>query len=350
MKIMPWVLICALVPAAGCGKKDGQGRGEMVVSVVAVPAQQQLVEETIEAVGTLAANESVDVRSETDGTVEAIHFDEGQQVDEGQVLVELDQTKLRAALAEAQANLQIAESTWQRYSTLLQTRAVAQQEADQAQATWIATQALVDRLTAELEDATITAPFAGVTGARLLSVGQFIPRGTSITTLIDSDPMKLEFRIPERLLGQIRPQQVVKLEAAAYPETPFTGEVYFVDPQIDPATRTVLLKAVVPNPQGQLRQGMFAHVELIVQVKEDAVVIPETALLHQGDLTFVYAIDSEQKAQMRPVKVGVRLADVVEVLEGVEAGEQVVAEGHQKLFPGVKVAPRDAEAASPNST
>lgn len=342
MKTLPVVLMAAVVLVAGCGKKQA-GWGEMVVPVVAAQATQQPVEESIRAVGTLTGDEWVDVKSETDGTVQALHFDEGQYVDEGEVLVELDQSKLRAALAQAQADLNLAESTKERYAGLLQSQAVAQQEADQAQATWASTKALVDRLTAELDEATIKAPFAGITGARLLSVGQYIPRGTNITTLIDANPMKLEFRIPERFLGQIKVQQTVKLTTAAYPDAPFTGEVYFIDPQVDTATRSVLVKARVPNPDSQLRQGMFAEVELIVQVRKEAVVIPETAVLYQGDLTFVYAIDAEQKVQQRPIKVGVRLPSAVEVLEGLSLGEHVVAEGHQKLFPGAKVMPKPPE-------
>jgi membrane fusion protein (multidrug efflux system) len=309
--------------------------------VVAATAQEQALEATIPSIGTLEADERVDVKSEIDGTIASIEFEEGQRVAAGQVLVRFDQAKLRASLAEAQANLQLAETTRQRYATLLQAKAVSQQEADQASAAWAANQALVERLTAELEEATIAAPFAGVTGARLLSVGQFIPRGTTITTLIDPDPMKLEFRLPERFLGQVRSGQPVKLETAAYPDVSWTGEVYFIDPQIDEPTRTVLVKAAVPNPDGRLRRGMFAQATLVLHVREDAVVIPETAVLHQGDLTFVYAIDVEQTAQMRPVKIGQRLADSVEVVEGLQAGEQVVAEGHQKLHPGAKVAPRE---------
>jgi len=344
MRTLSLVLMSALILTAGCGKKKQGGWGEMVVPVVAAPAVEQSVEETIRAVGTLTGEEYVDIKSETDGAVRVIHFDEGQYVKKDEVLVELDQEKLRAALAQAQADLKLAASTTERYAALLQSQAVAQQEADQAQATWSSTKALVDRLTAELDDATIKAPFAGITGAKLLSVGQFIPRGTSITTLIDTDPMKLEFRIPERFIGQIKSQQAVKLTTAAYPDAPFTGEVYFIDPQIDAATRSVLLKARVPNKDSRLRHGMFADVELIVQVRPQAVVIPETAILYQGELAFVYAIDAEQKAQMRPVKIGVRLPNLAEIVEGVASGEQVVVEGHQKLFPGVKVMPKPLEA------
>lgn len=330
--------------AAGCGKPEAGG-GEMVMSVVAAPVRQQALEETIEAVGTLMADESVEIKGEADGTITAIHFQEGQQVKAGQLLVELDQSKLRASLEEAQANLKMAESTRQRYASLIQSRAVSQQEADQSEAAWAANKALAERLEAELKDATLEAPFDGIAGARMMSVGQYIPRGTAVTTVVDLDPMKLEFRIPERYMGQVRLKQPVKLETDAYPGAGITGEVYFINPIVDTDSRTVLLKAAVPNPDGRLRHGMFARAELIIEIKEKSVVIPETALLHQGDLTFVYAIDGEQKAQMRPVKVGLRLPGAVEIVEGLKAGEQVVAEGHQKLFPGVKVNSRQPDPA-----
>ena len=336
-----------LLFCAGCGKgKSGGGGGwaEMVVPVVAATAQEQAIEDTITAVGTLDANESVDVKSEIDGTIASIEFEEGEPVAAGDVLVTFDQAKWRAALAEAQANLRMAETTRQRYAALQQSRAVSKQEVDQVNATWAANHALVDRLTAELAEATVTAPFAGITGARLLSLGQFIARGTTITTLIDPDPVKVAFGIPERSLNAIRIGQQVTVHVAAYPDTPTTGAVYFVDPQVDDATRTVLVKATVPNPDGRLRPGMFAQVELIVGIHQHAVVIPETAVLYQGDLTFVYAIDDAQTAQMRPVKIGRRLSDVVEIASGVQAGEHVVTEGHQKLHPGAKVAPSQTPA------
>jgi membrane fusion protein (multidrug efflux system) len=311
---------------------------------VAAAVVVQPIEEAIEAVGTLAANERIEVKSEIDATITAIHFEEGQAVHAGQVLVELDPMKLKAALAEAVANLTMTQASSQRYAALRASGAVAQQEVDQTQAAWAANEALVERLTSDLEDATIKAPFDGLAGARLVSVGQFLARGTTLTTLIDPDPMKLGFRIPERHLGAIREGQAVKLQIAAYPEAAFTGEVYFIDPQIEEATRTVLIKARVPNAEGRLRQGMFARVGLIVDVREKALVIPESALLQQGDLAFVYVIDAEQKAQMRPVKVGQRLAEQAEILEGLQPGERVVTEGHQKLHPGAKVAARDPEA------
>jgi membrane fusion protein (multidrug efflux system) len=348
-KTMGWIGLIVLLLMAGCGKKDGPGgagggRGGMAVPVVTARATRQVVEETIEATGTLTASEKVEIQSKADGVIEAILFQEGERVRAGQTLVKLDQAKRRADLTEAAAHLKMADATRQRYATLLSTGAVARQEADAAEADWAAHQARVERLTSELDDAMIRAPFAGITGARLLSLGQFIPKGTGITTLMDPDPMKVAFHVPERFLAQLTLQQAVKLKTAAHPQAAWVGEVYFIDPQVDAATRTVLLKATVPNPAGRLRPGMFAQVALVLQTRAQALVIPEIALLHQGKTTFVYAIGpeigTEQKAEMRPVKVGLRMPDSLEILEGLREGESVVVEGHQKLHPGAKVIPR----------
>lgn len=341
------ICLIVLLLISGCDRKEGPGgaggRGGMVVPVVTVPATRQVVEETIEAIGTLAANEKVEIQSETDGVIAAILFREGEGVRAGQTLVKLDPAKRRADLAEAEAHLKMAEATRQRYAELLLKGIVAREEADRAETDRAAQQARVARLTSELDDAVIRAPFDGIAGARLASLGQFIQKGTRIATLMDTDPMKVEFRLPERFLGRLRVRQAVKLKTAADPQATWVGEVYFIDPQVDIATRTVLLKATVPNPDGRLQQGMLVRVHLVRETREGAIVIPEIALLYQGKTTFVYAIGPERKAEMRPVKVGLRMADSLEILEGLREGEAVVVEGHQKLKPGATVAPRDAE-------
>lgn len=331
-------LLLAALAVPGCGKK--QAGWDMVVQVVSAEAAAKRVDETVGTVGTLMGNESVKILAETDGTVEAVLFEEGQFVKEGQTLVEIDRVKLEASYAEAKARFEMAEASWKRYESLLESGAVSRQEADQARAEWAGSKALADRLSSELGEATIKAPFDGIAGGRDWSVGQFIPRGTTVTTLVDPDPMKLEFRVSEKYLATLKTGLAVRVSVSAYPGEKFPGEVYFVDPQVEADTRTVLLKASIPNPDGKLRQGMFANVSLVVRTFEDAVVVPESAVLYQGDLAFVYAVDGESKAQMRPVKPGVRLAGEVHIAEGLAAGESVVAEGHQKIFPGAKVAPR----------
>ncbi|MBI4341903.1 MAG: efflux RND transporter periplasmic adaptor subunit [Candidatus Omnitrophica bacterium] len=340
MNVMPFIM-AALVLAAGCGKKgQGGGWGDMVVQVVGFTAARQPIEETVSLVGTLYANEAVEIMSELDGTVDEIAFEEGQPVTKGQVLVLIDQQKLRASLAEVEARLQLADSTMQRYTALAESNAVSKQEIEKARAEYEAARASLALMHAQLEDATITAPFDGVVSSRQVSVGQLIMRGTRITSVVDPDPMKAEFHIPERYVGQVRPDQLVQLTVAAYPDVPFSGKVYFVDPRVDEATRTVLVKALVPNADGKLHTGMFANLKLVMQARKDALVIPEVALMVQGERTSVFVVGAEDKVEPRPVTTGVRLAGMVEVLDGVRAGETVIVEGLQKLGPGAKVSVR----------
>jgi membrane fusion protein, multidrug efflux system len=346
------VIAIAALSLAGCGdgKKGGHGRGAFPVNVVAVAAKEQPIQEKISLVGTMAANESVEIKSEIDGAVEEINFDEGHRVKKGQLLISVDKSKLEASLAQAEANLKMAETTSKRYETLIETRAVSTQEFDQTQADLAGNKATVDLMKAQLNDAAIEAPFDGVMGARQVSLGQFIAKGASISFLINDNPMKAEFRVPERYLSRVKEKQAIELAIAAYPNEKFKGEVYFIDPQIDEMTRTALIKARVPNPDGKLRRGMFANLELIVNVREKAVVIPEIALIPQGEKTSVFVIDAESQAQPRPVKIGIRQAGNAEIIDGLKAGEKVIIEGFQKVGPGSKVVPKEPQAEGAEKT
>ena len=335
-------LACA-VAASGCGKQGGAGGGPpggMAVHVVGFAAKRQPLEESISLVGTVMANEAVELRSELDGTIEEIDFEEGQPVTKDQVLARIDQKKLQASMAEADARLQLAKSTLERYTALAESRAVSQQEVDQAQATYETDKATLDLMQAQLEDAVVRAPFDGIIGERRISAGQYITKGTTITSLIDPDPMKAEFRVPERYIAQIAAGQPVQMTVAAYPDETFSGKVYFVGPEVEESTRTVLVKALVPNGEGKLRSGMFANLRLVMQIRKDALVIPETALIVQGQHTIVFVVDERNTVQPRPVKPGARLAGLVEVVDGLRAGETVVIEGTQKLGPGANVVVR----------
>jgi membrane fusion protein (multidrug efflux system) len=346
----PWIAAGSIaLAAAGCGGKGGGPQGGMAVPVVAVKAASQPVAQTLSVVGSLEANEAVEVRAEIDGTIQAITFEEGQPVAKGQPLVQIDTSKLEASLAQAAANLTLAEATRRRYEGLIEAGAVSRQEFDQALATFSANEAAVALIREQLQDANIVAPFEGVIGGRQVSAGQYVTAGTPLTWLIDGDPMKVSFRVPERSLGQIAIDQEAQVSVDAYPKDVFAARVYFVDPVVDAATRTALIKALVPNPDGRLRPGMFADVTLTLDVRPDAVVIPETAVIHDDQRTSVFVVEQDQ-AQPRAVRLGRRLPGQVEILEGLAAGEVVVIEGIQKLGPGSKVmirAPEAAPAATP---
>ncbi len=331
------LILTAVLTLSGCGKKKtgpGKPGGGFAMSVVAQPVTLEKIEEKISLVGNLRADESIEIKNQIAGVIEEIGFSEGQAVKEGQMLFVIDAGKLKASLAQMQASLGLAQTTFDRLSTLIKAGAISQQEFDQATSDLESRKAEVDLFKAQLKESQILASFDGITGDRKVSIGQFVNQGTLLTTLIKQDPMKAEFYIPERFLGQLKEGQGIEVTVAAYPKDVFKGEVYFIDPQVDELNRTALIKAKLPNPDGKLLKGMFANLNLIVSIREQALVVPETALIPKSEDVFVFAIDGENKAQMKKVKVGMRMVGKAEILEGLSAGENVIVEGYQKIGPG----------------
>jgi len=321
-------------PAAGA---PGATAGGFAVQAIVVDAKVQPVSESLSLVGTVAANEIVEIKSETDGTVEEIPFTEGQKVKAGDLLLRLDEVKFAAAVAEAEANFKLSRTTYERTHQLFTGKLISQQEFDQVAAQFQANQASLDLKKRQLKDARMLAPFDGVVGARSVSPGQVIAKNTTLTWLVDLDPIKVEFSVPERFVGQLRLGQTIELRVSAWPGRTFRGEVFFIAPVIETATRTALVKARVANPEHELRPGMFANLDLALRLKAEALVIPESAVMSSGDRTIIYVVDSNDLAQIRPVTLGIRQAGLVEVATGLKAGERVVAEGIQKVRPGGKV-------------
>ena len=350
-----WVLLvflAFLLLATGCSPSpeadSSNGPAQRPpTQVVAVAAKVEAVADTLSLIGSLAADEMVALQSETAGVIERIAFEEGQQVEMGQLLMELDQSKLAASVVEAQANLALSQSNFERNQELFDGKLISRQEFDQARTRFEADQALLDLRKRQLKDTRITAPFRGVVGVREVSPGQVISPNVTLTWLVSLDPIKLEFNVPERFLSVCRQGQTLEVKVAAYPEISFTGEVYFVAPFVEPELRTTLVKARIANEESLLKPGMFATVDLTLTVREEAIVIPEPALFRSLDeeRAMVYVIDQAGQAQMRTVRVGERKARKVEILQGLTAGEEVIVEGTQKIGPGSPVVRAPAEAA-----
>jgi membrane fusion protein (multidrug efflux system) len=346
-------LACAVFVAltlCGC-KKDptNTAAARPPVQVVAIEARRQPVSESLSLVGSLMADETVEIKSETDGLVEQILFEEGQLVEKGQLLVKLDESKLAASLAEAEASFKLGEANFQRAKHLVGEKLISPQEYDQMAASFDVARASLELKRRQLKDSRIYAPFGGIVGARSVSPGQVITRNTTLTWLVDLDPIKAEVNIPERFVGQLRVGQLIEFKVAAYPDRQFKGELYFISPSVDQNVRTALVKARISNEGLFLKPGMFANVDLTLRVRGDSVVIPEAALSQvlEGDRATVYLVDSSQVALMRKVGLGVRLAGWVEVLDGLSGGETVIVEGVQKVTPGSKVRFAPAESAAP---
>ncbi|MEZ5278161.1 MAG: efflux RND transporter periplasmic adaptor subunit [Opitutaceae bacterium] len=334
------------VGLGGCGKGgDGGGGGDggaMAVPVVVSQVRLEAISERIFVVGSLAANERVEIKSEIDGRLETVGFIEGESVKAGQVLFKLDQVKLEAAVNLAEANFKLAKTVLERNESLLESRSISQQELDRAIATFSSTQASLELAKEDLIDATIVAPFDGVMSDRKVSPGQVVNSGTPLAAIIDTDPLKAEFNVPERFISQLTLGQNIEIKVTAYPNETFVGRVYFISPEVTSSSRTVLMKAEVDNRDGRLKAGMFGNLDLILDVKEGALVIPETAISYRGDLASVYVINEANEAELRSVRPGIRLAGRVEIVEGLQAGERVVTEGIQKIGPGspVSISPK----------
>lgn len=309
----------------------------MALPVVAVEVRRKPVVESVSLVGNLAPNEAVELKAETDGVVKEVLFEEGQMVEPGTLLVQLDDTKLLAELADARARLQLAEANHARARELHANRLISEQDYDQAASSLAVSRATVELRERLLRDARVVAPFRGHTGARYVSPGQVITRNTVITWLVDLDPMKVEMNVPERFLSQVHRNQTVHFRVAAYPERQFAGEIYFIAPRLDELTRTALVKARLLNPDGLLKAGMVANLELVLVLRPEAPCVPEAALMNNGEMTFVFLVGEENTVELRPVSVGQRMPRWVEIMAGLTGGERVIVEGHQKVGPGMKV-------------
>jgi membrane fusion protein (multidrug efflux system) len=318
----------------------------MPTQVVAVAAKTEAVADKLSLIGTVAADEMVELKSETAGLVESIHFTEGQHMEKDQLLIELDQSKLQSAVVEAEANQALSQSNFKRNRELLDGNLISKQEFDQSKTRFEADTALVDLRKRQLKDTRITAPFSGTVGSREVSPGQVISQNTTLTWLVSLDPVKLEFNVPERFLSVCKTGQTIDVKVAAYPQNKFEGIVFFVAPFVEPQLRTTLVKATLANPEELLKPGMFATLDLTLTIRDKAIVIPEPAIFRTLDdkRAMIYVVDAENQAQLRTVLVGERKSKKVEILEGLAEGEMVIVEGTQKIGPGspVKFAPAEA--------
>jgi len=325
-----------LALTAGCGGAAGAPPEPPPTEVVIDRAAEAPVEELLNAIGSIEANEQVQLRAEAAGTITRIAFTEGGAVAEGALLFELDSAKENALLAQVKAEEEVARQNLERAQQLANTRAISPQELDQL-GSLVEARAAARRLQEEqVSDMRILAPFAGVVGQRMVSAGQYVDRGQPLVDLVDRSQVKVTYRVPERRLSQIQLGQEVRVTVSAYPDRVFRGVVDLVSPVVDEATRTVLVRAVVPNLDDLLKPGMFARVQTLVERRERSLVIPESALVASLDGFAVYAVNDNQ-ARLTPVGLGVRDRGTAEIRSGLTVGQSIVIRGTQKLVDGMPV-------------
>lgn len=303
---------------------------------VAVAAVQEVpFARGLSAVGSLRSDESVVLRPEVAGRIQAIDFKEGQPVKQGQLLIRLDDSVPRAELAQARANLTLAQSHYRRAVELQGKGFVSQQARDESASTLKVQEAAVALAQARLDKMTITAPFAGIVGLRSVSVGDYVNQGQDLAPLEAIDPLKVDFRVPEMYLSKVRVGQQLTLRLDALPGQERRGLVYAVSPLVDAGGRSILLRATVANQDGVLRPGMFARVQLLFN-EDKALVAPEAALSPSGETQYVYRVENGV-AQRREVTIGERREGRVEILTGVALNDMLVVAGLQRVTDGARV-------------
>jgi membrane fusion protein (multidrug efflux system) len=331
-----WRLLAACTVLL-CSAAMAEDNKAAPVPVEAAKVTAAPLSEQVTAVGTLLSNESVTVSSEIPGRLKEIHFKEGEPVEQGAPLFTLDDSVYRAQLADAEAKLKLAEQTHSRTSKLFSSKYATAQSADESASNLAVSTAAVDLARVQLEKSHIAAPFSGIVGLRHVSAGEYITSGQALVNLEDIDPVKADFRVPEKFLPAIRVGQSIVIKVDAFPGETFDGKVSAIDPKLDVAGRSLLVRALVPNDDQRLRPGLFARVTVLLQLKEDALSVPEQAIVPQGDSQFVFKIVNG-KANLTKVVTGTRREGRVEIVEGLAAGDEVVTAGQLKIRDGSPVA------------
>ena len=327
-----WALLLSL--AACAPKKAGFQMPPTPVETATV--QTETVRDRFRALGSVEANEIVQIVSEVNAVVRALPFAEGQVVRRGQVLARLDDDEIGAEAHRADALRDQAKVNHERVQQLFEQKAASPQELDDASAALKVAEADAQLAHARLDKTRIVSPLDGVVGRRLVSPGAFLRTGDSITQVASIDRVKISFAAPERYTRQLHVGAEVEITTTAEPGQMFVGKVSVVNPILDPGTRTVQLVAIAPNPGRRLRPGMSADVSATLAERPGALTIPDEAVFAQGDQNFVYVVSADT-VSLRPIGIASRDSARVEVSRGLSPGDVVVRAGYQKLYPGAHV-------------
>lgn len=331
--------LLALGAAQGCQKGGMGGFTPPPMPAEVSTVTQGRVTDRFEAVGTIEAGEAVTIVSEIDAAVEGLPFQEGRAIERGGVIAQLDDDQLRAEMERAEALRDQSRSTYDRVRAIVEQKAGAPQDLDDAAAALKVAEANLSLAKTRFAKARILAPFAGVLGAKRVSPGAYLRAGDVITELAKIDEIKVTFSAAERYLGQLKRGATVAVSTTAYSGYELTGRIDVIDPVLDAATRSSKVIARVRNPGGKFRPGMSANVSVVLSQRENAITVPSEAVFSEGGQNFVFIVKADSSVTRSPLTLGTRLSDVVEVLTGLKAGQRVVRAGHQKLFEGAKVIP-----------
>jgi membrane fusion protein (multidrug efflux system) len=337
MPLVPFVF-CALLGSIST-MAFAQSPASNTTEVIVQAASTAQLTTTIEALGSLRANESITLTSNETKKITRINFDDGQRVEKGQILVEMTSREESALLEEARFNTDEAKKQLDRVRELAKRGAASQSELDLRIREYEAARARYNATESRLKDLVLLAPFSGVVGLRQVSVGALVSPGNTITTLNDDSKMKLDFTVPAIYLRSLAKGLPIVAKSRDLGDKEFLGEVVSIDNQIDEVTRSIKVRALLDNKNHELKQGMLMLVDLKAASRE-ALIISESALVPLASNNFVFVLqdaDGSQVVERRKIIIGERLPGSVEVLSGLNRGDKLVTHGLQKIRPGQKV-------------
>ncbi len=332
--VLAWPKVKPLL-SSPASNESGQNIQNERLKVEAVEIEPQTVEERIYSSGSIRANEVVELRSEVSGKVVDILFEEGRSVTEGQLLVKTNDNELQAQKRRAEFQLSLAEQREQRQERLLQRGGISQEEYDATMNEVNVLRSEIDLIDAQIEKSEIRAPFDGLIGLKFISVGSFISSETSIATLSDIDPVKIDFSVPERYVSRVQTGDRIQFNIQGNDST-FTGEVYAIEPRIETETRTLQIRALSDNPERLLIPGAFANIELILEMVDDAIMVPSIAIIPELNRQKVFRYNSGEVEEVA-VETGMRTDRAVRVMNGLAPGDTVLTTGLLQARPGMPV-------------
>lgn len=333
------LLTLAILSVTGCQSKQAAGFQPPPMPVETSVVRLDKVVDQFAAVGSIDASDNVTIVSEIDALVVDLPFREGAPINTGDLIAQLDDSRLRAEVSKAEATVEQTRVNYDRIKNVVEQKAAAPQELDNAAAELKRAEAELDFAKANLAKTRIVAPFSGIVGARRISPGAFLRAGSEITDLTQFQTLKVTFSAPERFYPSLTRGSEVEVSTTAFPDYKLKGVIDVVEPVIDPATRSVRIIARVENPEGKFRPGMSANVTAVLDQREQAMLIPDEAIFAEGNQSLVYLVQADSTVARTPIQIGTRMAASVEVLSGLKDGDVIVRAGHQKLFPGAKVMP-----------
>jgi len=300
---------------------------------------KQSVSDRFEAVGTVEAIEEIIVVSEIDATVLKLPFEEGGIVRKGELLAQLDDSQLAAEVARTEALYTQSQNSYNRVKSVVDQDAGTPQELDNAFANMKIAEANVSLAKARLSKTRIVAPFSGTVGSRKISVGTFLRTSEPITQLANLNEIRVNFSAPERYLAKLKRGAEVIISSPVFPDDTVKGRIIAIEPVLNNQTRSAEVVARVQNPGQKFRPGMSANISAILSERAEALTIPSEAVFATGGQSFVFVVQPDSTVSQVPITTGLQLANAVEIVSGLQAGQKVIKAGHQKLFPGAKVMP-----------